>query len=93
MDVYLDHINAILDIHAHYKIVNKYKLRFKIKPWITPALQKSIVVKNSLLKKIINCNDSHTKEHLHTRKDYRDLLSTLLKRSKIKYHNHYFDIN
>ena len=93
MDVYLDHINAILDIHAHYKIVNKYKLRFKIKPWITPALQKSIVVKNSLLKKIINCNDSQTKEHLHTRKDYRDLLSTLLKRSKIKYHNHYFDIN
>ena len=51
MDVYLDHINAILDIHAHYKIVNKYKLRFKIKPWITPALQKSIVVKKSLLKK------------------------------------------
>ena len=51
MNVYLDHINAILDIHAHYKIINKYKLRFKIKPWITPALQKSIVVKKSLLKK------------------------------------------
>ena len=52
MDSYLDHMNAILDIHAPYKKVNKYKLRFKIKPWITPALQKSISVKNSLLKKI-----------------------------------------
>ena len=62
MDSYLDHMNAILDIHAPYKKVNKYKLRFKIKPWITPALQNSISVKNSLLKKFINCNDSQTKE-------------------------------
>ena len=41
MDSYLDHMNAILDIHAPYKNVNKCKLRFKLKPWITPALQKS----------------------------------------------------
>ena len=48
MDSYLDHRNAILDIHARYKNVKKYKLRFKIKPWITtPALQQSISVKNS----------------------------------------------
>ena len=32
MDSYLDHINAILDIHAPFKKVNKYKLRFKLKP-------------------------------------------------------------
>ena len=94
MDSYLDHMNAILDIHAPYKKVIKYKLRFKIKPWITPALQKSITVKNHLLKKFINCNDSQTKEQLHTRyKEYRNLLSTLLKRSKTNYYNHYFDIN
>ena len=63
MDSYLDHMNTILDIHAPYKKVSKYKLRFKLKSWITPALQKSISVKNSLLKKFINCNDSQTKEH------------------------------
>ena len=57
MDSYLDHMNAILDIHAPYKKVNKYKLRFKRKPSITPALQSSKSVKNSLLKKFINCND------------------------------------
>ena len=61
MDSYLDHINAILDIHAPFKKVNKYKLRFKLKPWITPALHKSMSVKNSLLKKFINCNDSRKK--------------------------------
>ena len=38
MDSYLDHMNAILDIHAPYKKVSKHKLRFKLKPWITLAL-------------------------------------------------------
>ena len=32
MDSYLDHINANLDIRAPFKKVNKYKLRFKLKP-------------------------------------------------------------
>ena len=48
MDSYLDDINAILDIHALYKKISKYKLRFKLKPWITLEFQESISVKNSL---------------------------------------------
>ena len=61
---------------------------------MAPALQEYISVKNYLLKKFINCNDSQTKEHLHTRyKYYRNLLSTLLKRNRTNYYNHYFDIN
>ena len=86
MESYLVHMNSILDIHAPYKKVNKYTLSFKIKAWINPALQKSISVYNSLLKKLMNCNDSQTKEQLHARyKDYRNILSTLLKRSKSRY--------
>ena len=54
MDSHFDHMNVILDIRAPYKKVSTYKLRFKLKPWITPALQKSISVKHSLLKKLIN---------------------------------------
>ena len=50
MDSYLDHMKSFLDINAPYKKVNKYKLKFKIKPWVTLALQKSIFVTNSLLK-------------------------------------------
>ena len=30
--------------------VNKYRLKFNIKPWITPALQKSISIKNNIRK-------------------------------------------
>ena len=72
MDSYLDDMNAILDIHAPYKKISKYKLRYKLKPWITLELQKSISVKNSPLKKFTNCNDSQPKEHLHIRyKEYR----------------------
>ena len=50
-------MNAILDSKAPFKRVNKYILRFKTKPWITPALQKPISVKSLLLVK--------TKEHYH----------------------------
>ena len=53
----------------------------------------SITVENSLLKKFINCNDSQTREQLHTRyKECRNFLSTLLKRSKTNYYNYYFAI-
>ena len=50
---YLEKINILLDTYAPLKI-DKYKLRFKSKPWITLGLQKSISVKNKLLTKFIN---------------------------------------
>ena len=57
-------MNSILDSTAPFKRVNKYKLRFKTKPWITPVLLKSISVKNSLLNKFKNSKDSQAKEHI-----------------------------
>ena len=60
MDSFLNNINSILDAHVPLKKVNKYKLKFKEKPWITPALQKSISTKNSLLKKCIIHNDKRS---------------------------------
>ena len=38
---FLDNMNSILDEHAPLKRENKYKLNFKSKPWITPAIKKS----------------------------------------------------
>ena len=35
---------------------------FKSKPWITPAIQKSITFKNNLLKRFINAKDLQTKK-------------------------------
>ena len=80
---FLDKMNSILDEHAPLKRVNKYKLKFKSKPWITPAIQKSISVTNNLLKRFINSKDPQTKEILHEQyKDYRNMLSTLQKKAK-----------
>ena len=44
--MYLDQINVLLDTYAPLKRVNKYKMEFQSKPWITLGLQKSISVKN-----------------------------------------------
>ena len=48
-EIYLDKINILLDTYAPLKKVNKYKLEFKSKPWITQGLQKSIFVKTNCL--------------------------------------------
>ena len=94
IESFLNNINSVLDSNAPFKRVKKYKLRFKTKPWITPALQKSISVKNSLLNKFIKSKDPRTKEHHHLKyKTYRNMLSTLMKKSKMNYYNHYFKNN
>ena len=49
----VNNMNDILEKHAPFKKISKYKLKFKTKPWITAALQKSISVKNYLFKKYI----------------------------------------
>ena len=40
----------LLDTYAPLKRVNKYKMKFKSKTWITLGLQKSMSMKNKLLK-------------------------------------------
>ena len=65
MDSFLDNLNSVLDTHALLKKVNKYKLKFKTKPWITHALQKSISIEQNLLKKFITKIDPLVKERFH----------------------------
>ena len=45
IESFLNNMNSILDSNALFKRVNKYKLRFKTKTWITPALHKSLCQK------------------------------------------------
>ena len=53
MENFVNNMNDLLDKHAPFKKISKYKLKFKTKPWITAALQKSISIKNSLFKNYI----------------------------------------
>ena len=52
-EIFLNKINELVDNFAPYKITNKYKLKFKSKPWITTGLQKSVSVKYKLLSDFI----------------------------------------
>ena len=70
LDSFLNNINSILDVHAPLRKVNKYKLKFKTKPWITSALQKSVSIKNNFLKKFITAKDPQVKECF--RNEYKD---------------------
>ena len=70
--MYLDKINMMLDTYAPLKRIDKYKMRFKSKPCTTLGIQKSIFVKNKLLKKSINNKDPILKEEFHINyKKYR----------------------
>ena len=93
-EIFLNKINELLDNFAPFKKIRKYKLKFKLKPWITPGLQKSISVKNKFLSDFIKKKDPTIKAELHLKyKNHRNLISTLLKRSKQNYYKKYFESN
>ena len=48
--MYLDKINKLINTYAPLKRINKYKMKFKSKPWINLGLEKSISVKKNYLK-------------------------------------------
>ena len=92
--IYLDKINMLLDTYAPLKKINKYKLKFKSKPWISLGLKKSISVKNKLLTNFINKKDPILKEQFYINyKKYRNLLSTLMEKGKQAYYDKYFERN
>ena len=87
-------INILLDAYAPLRRIDRYKLRFKSKPWITLGLQKSTSVKNKSLIKFINTKHPILKEETHIEyKNYRNMLSTLMKKKKQAYYNKYFETN
>ena len=87
--MYSDKIDMLLDTYGPHKRINKYKLKFNSKLWITSGLQKSISLKNKLPKE-----DPVLKEEFHTNcKKYRNLVSTLMKKSKQAYYDKSFERN
>ena len=84
-DNFLLNMNGLLGKHAPLKNVRKYQLKSKTKPWITVAIHKAILVKNSLFQKYIKLKDLVKKiETCDKYKRYRKLVSTIIKKSKKK---------
>ena len=73
--------------------INKYNLKFRYKPCLTSGLQKSISAKKKLHKNFINKKEPILKKEFHTNyKKIRNLLCTLMKKSKQAYYV-YFERN
>ena len=91
---FLAKFNSILDLYAPLKKISKQKLKFRNKPWITLGLKKSISIKNHLLTKYIKLKDVTLKNKAQIKyKQYRNLLSALMKESKKSYFINYFQNN
>ena len=62
---FLNKINSLLSNYAPLKKINNYNLKFRLKPWITTGIQKSISVKNKFLTNFIKKKDPAKKAELH----------------------------
>ena len=90
---FLNKINSLLSNYVPLK-KTKSKLKFRSKPWKTTGLQKSISFKNKFLTNFIKKKDPAKKAELHLQyKNHRNLLLTLLTKSKKKYYKKYFESN
>ena len=91
---FLNAMNSLLHKYSPVKKISRYRLKFKTKPWITLGIQKSITLKNKLLKRFINKKDPQIKAEFHEKhKKYRNLLSTLFKESEQIYYTKYLESN
>lgn len=80
-------ISGVIDRHIPVKQLFRRDLKLKSKPWITPALRKSIHVKNNLYRKFLKTKSIYYQTRF---KLYRNKLNHLLKISKKQYYNQYF---
>lgn len=85
--IFYGKVSNIIDKHVPLKKLSRKEVRLKSKPWISPALSKSIQNKNNIYKKYIKSKSTyyHAKFKL-----YRNKLNRLLKISKKQYYNSYF---
>lgn len=80
----------IINHHVPMKQLSRKEVRFKLKPWLTPGLIRSIQTKNRLFRHYIRTRSENAHERF---KMYRNKLSHLMKISKTKYYQEYFTFN
>ena len=70
--------------------MSKREIKCLSKPWITPAIKKSFIIKNKLYKMFIKTKSLYYHNKF---KYYRNKLKLLIKKSKIDYYHKYFNNN
>ena len=90
----MDTINNLIDKHLPTKICKNRKHHFKLKPWITPGIIKSMPIRDKLYRTFIHCKNPVKKHSFETRyKFYRNAIVSLCRKSKISYYSNFFNTN
>ena len=78
---------AIINKHAPYQILTKKQFELECKPWITKGILTSTRVKAKFFKIFKRTKKT---EHYKKFKVYRDMINSLLRKSKKQYYKKYF---
>ena len=86
--------NKLLDKHIPLKKVSNKSFKRAFKPWITIGILKSLRKRSELHSRYLRANDPERKQSLYHRfKLYRNMLVTLVRKSKENHFNKYFSDN
>ena len=90
--LFLDKINDILDVMAPIRKLTNREQKLKVNPWITSGLLKSMRDRDKLYKQFTKEPDQVKKNDIFTIfKKKRNLIITLLRRSKSNYYASFFN--
>ena len=86
--------NKLLDKHIPLKKISNKSFKRRFKPWITFGILKSLRKRNELHNRYLRAKDIERKQTLYTHfKLYRNMLVTLIRKSKQNHFNKYFTDN
>ena len=90
--LFIGKIDSLLNEMAPIRKVTKKEIRLEQRPWITKGIYKSMQERDRLLKMGCRTFDPLEKRNIfHRFKTYRNLIVTLLRRSKSNYYLDYFE--
>ena len=85
-------VTKLLDEMAPYKKLTKREIRMQHKPWITSDILTSMTKRDIFYKDFVTEKDPVKKERLGSiYRSYRNLIVSLLRKSKKQYHTDYFE--
>jgi len=87
-DQFYQKISNVVDQHLPLKRLSKREIKQQSKPWITKGIITSIRIKNSFYRKFMKSKSSY---YYNKYKFYRNRVNRIVKISKTKYYNKFFD--
>ena len=91
---FFDKFNKLLDKHIPLKRVSNKRFKRSFKPWITLGILKSLKKRSDLHSRYLRAKDHERKQLLFDRfKVYRNMLVTLIRKSKQNHFSKYFSDN